>query len=26
VPYSCSGNSFRETYPTGGSDVLTRVP
>jgi hypothetical protein len=25
VPYQCSGNTFRESFPTGGSDQLTRV-
>jgi len=25
VPYQCSGNTLRESFPTGGSDQLTRV-
>jgi hypothetical protein len=25
VPYQCSGNTLRESFPTGGSDQLTRI-
>jgi serine/threonine protein kinase len=25
APFQCSGNTFRESFPTGGSDQLTRV-
>jgi hypothetical protein len=25
VPYQCSGNTLRASFPTGGSDLLTRV-
>jgi hypothetical protein len=26
APYQCSGNTLRESFPTGGSAVATRVP